>query len=116
MLRQALVNLNWGGIIAAINCRTDSIDNIYNDFVDIVKWHINSIDPMRNISMRERDPSYITPGIKILLRKRNNLRRADKIEQADYMVVKVNRLIAHTRRTASLWGLLKPTGNWGANK
>ena len=36
-LRQALANFNWDGIIAAINCRTNSIDNIYNDFVNIVK-------------------------------------------------------------------------------
>ena len=90
LLRQALVNFNWGGIIAVINCRTDSIDNIYNDFINIIKWHINSIVPVRKISMRERDPSYITPRIKILLRKRNKLRRAGKIEQADYIAVKVN--------------------------
>ena len=70
--------------------------------------------------MRESDPSYITPRIKILLRKRNKLRRAGKMEQADYIAVKANRLIAHNRSTAlagasntdtkQLWGLLKRTG------
>ena len=126
LLRQALVNFNWGGIIAAIDCGTDSIDNIYNDFINIIKWHINSIVPVRKISMRERDPSYITPRIKILLRKRNKLRRAGKIEEADYIAVKVNPLIAHNRSTAlagssnadakQLCGLLKRTGTLGANK
>ena len=48
------------------------------------------------------------------------------MEQADYIAVKVNRLIVHNRSTAlagtsntdtkQLWGLLKHTGNWGANK
>ena len=48
------------------------------------------------------------------------------MEQADYIAVKVNRLIAHNRSTTlagasntdtkQLWGLLKHTGNWGANK
>ena len=57
LLRQALANFNWGGIIAAISCGSDSIDNINNDFVNIVKWHINSIVPVRKISMREPDPS-----------------------------------------------------------
>ena len=75
---QQQVNFKWGGNIAAINCGTDSIDNIYNDFVNIVKWNINSIVPVRKISMRERDPSYITSRIKILLRKRNKLRRLVK--------------------------------------
>ena len=37
LLRQALANYNWGGITAAITCHTDNIDNIYNDFVTIVK-------------------------------------------------------------------------------
>ena len=76
--------------------------------------------------MRERDPSYITPRIKTLLRKRNKLRRAGKMEQADYIAVTVNRLIVHNRSralagtsntdTKQFWGLLKRTDNWGANK
>ena len=47
------------------------------------------------------------------------------MEQPDYIAVKVNRLIAHNRSTAlagasnadtkQLWGLLKRTGNCGAN-
>ena len=96
--------------------------SLYNDFVNIVKWHINSIVPVRIMSMRERDPSYITLRIKIWLRKRNKLRRAGQMEQADYIAVKINRLMAHNRRTAlagasntdtkQLWGLLKRTGNW----
>ena len=64
--------------------------------------------------------------VKILLRKRRNkLRRAGKIKQADYIAVMVNRLIAHNRSTAlagasntntkRLWSLLKRTGNWDAN-
>ena len=74
--------------------------------------------------MRERDPSYITQRIKILLRKRNKMRRTGKIEQADYIAV--NRLIVHNRSTAlagasntdtkQLWGFFKRTGYWGANK
>ena len=73
--------------------------------------------------MRERDPSYITPRIKILLRKRYKLRRAVRIEQADYTAVNINRLIARNRSTAlagaknndtkQLWAMLKQTGNWG---
>ena len=74
LLRQALSNYNWTGIIAAIDCGKDDIDVIYNDLIKVLKWHINAIVLTRNVSMRERHPSYITPRIKILLRKRNKLR------------------------------------------
>ena len=83
-----------------INCRTDSNYNIYNDFVNIAKWHINSVVPVLKISVRENDPSYITPRIKILRRKRNKLRQAGKMKQAHYVTVKFNCLIAHNRSTA----------------
>ena len=73
--------------------------------------------------MRERDPSYITPLIKLLLRKCNKLRRVGKDEQADNIDVKINKLIAHNRSTAlagdsnkdtkQLWAMLKQTRNWG---
>ena len=73
--------------------------------------------------MRERDPSYITPRIKIL---RNKLRRAGRIEQADYTAFNINRLIARSRSTAlagaknndtkQLWAMLKQTGNWCAKR
>ena len=126
MFRQELANYNWSSLIAAIDNNTDSIDNIYDDFVRIVKWHVNYIVPRRKVSMRERDPSYITPRIKLLLRKRNRLRRSDKNEQADCIAVKINRLIVQNRSTAlagannkdtkQLWALLRKTGNWGTNK
>ena len=106
----------------AIECKSDSIDAIFNDFINIVKWHLNVNVPVRNVSMRERDPSYVTSRIKLLLRKRNKFRRAGKIEHADCIAVKINRLIANNSSTVlagahnadikQLWALLKKTGNW----
>ena len=88
--------------------------------------YINAIVPTRNVSMRERDPSYIRPRIMILLRKRNKLRGAGRIEQSDYTAVNINRLIARNRSTAlagaknndtkQLWVMLKQTGNWGTKR
>ena len=95
-------------------------------YLTIVKWHVNTTVPVCAISMRERDPSYITPRIKILLCRRNKLRRAGKTEQADHIALKVNRLIAHNKSIALAGAsntdtrqprsLLKCTGNLGANK
>ena len=50
--------------------------------------------------MRERDPSYITPRIKLLLRKRIKLRRAGRVEHDDNLIVKINRGIARNRSSA----------------
>ena len=72
----------------------------FNDFVDIDKWHLNAIVSIRNVSMRERDPSYVKPYIKLLLRKNNKLMRAGKMEHSDCIAVKINRLIAYNRSSA----------------
>ena len=76
--------------------------------------------------MRKSENPYITPTIKILLRKRNKLRRTDKVEAADHLAVQINRLIsqersralssASNRDTSQLWKLLKSTGNWESKK
>ena len=88
-------------------------------------WHLDVILPARTISMRKSDNPYITPTIKILLRKRNKLRRSDKVKAADHLAVRINRLIsqkirahssASNRDTSQLWKLLKSTGNWASKK
>ena len=84
----------------AIDCGNDDIDTIYDYFIKIIKWHINCTVPTRNVTMRERNPSYITPCIKLLLHKRNKLRSAGKVEHADNHAVKINRCIARTRSSA----------------
>ena len=126
LLRQSIAIYNWNGLIAAIANKSDSLDAIYDDFVRIVKWHINCTIPTRKVSMRERVPTYITPRIKLRLSRRNKLKRAGKAEQADIIAVKINKLIARNRSSAlaaasnkdtrQLWALLKQTRNWGDKK
>ena len=50
--------------------------------------------------MRERNPLYVAPRIKLIMRKRYKLRRADKAGQADNIAGKINKLIAHYRSAA----------------
>ena len=60
LLRQLLANYNWwSSLIAAIDNNTEFIDNIYDNFVFIVKWHVSCIVPRRKVSMWKRDPSYM---------------------------------------------------------
>ena len=120
-----MATYNWNVLNAAIDAGSDTLDNIYNDFVYIVKWHINCSIPVRHVSMCERDPPYVTPRIKLLLRKRNKLRRSGSCEEADNIARKINDLIARNRSqllsgaatidTIKLWSL-KNTGNWGERK
>ena len=122
-LRQALAKYNWSGITAAIDCENDDIDAIYDDFIKVIKWHINCIVPTRNITMRKFDPSYIIHRIKLLLCKRNKLRRAGRVEHADNLAVKINRCIARNQSSAlagaknsdtrQFWALLKKQGTGG---
>ena len=60
---------NWRCIIAAIDAKSDTIDSIYMDFVQVIKWHINITIPLRNVVKRERDSCSINPRIKLILSK-----------------------------------------------
>ena len=95
-----LAKYNLSGITAAIDYGNNGIGDIYDDFIKVNKWYINCIIPTRNVTIRERDPSYITLRIKLLLRKRNKLRRAGRVEHVDNLAVKINRCIARNRRSA----------------
>ena len=66
-LRQALTKYNWSGFTGKIDCGNDDSDAIYDDFIQVIKWHINCIVPTRDVTIRERDRSYITHHIKLLL-------------------------------------------------
>ena len=63
---------NWSGITNAIDNNSDNIDDIYDDFVKILKSIIDAIVLSHNINIRSSDPPYISPAIKLLLRQRNS--------------------------------------------
>jgi len=51
----------------------------------------------RHTSIGPRDPDFITPLIKSLLKTRNKYRCSGRIEQANTLAVKINKLIAQER-------------------
>ena len=55
--------------------------------------------PLKQITISNNDPPFVTPEIKQLLRKKNSLMRANKIEQASAISEKVGRLIARFNST-----------------
>ena len=72
--------------------------------------------------MSEKDPPFITPRIKLLLRQRNKLRRHGKIKEADVKANKINKLIERNRSKLlanassqdikKMWSLVKASGSW----
>ena len=82
------------------------------------------------LAMSQRDPPYVTPRIKLLLRKRNKLRCSDRCEEADNIALEINDLTARNRNQPQsgiirsffhrynkiIRSFRKNTGNWGARK
>jgi len=79
--------------------------------------------PAKTVSIKHKDPSFITPVIKALLRIRNRLRRFGHLEKANIIANKINHMIVDNRKNAlihatssdvgKLWTMLRKTENWG---
>jgi len=123
-LSDVLLSYNWSAIIIALdNCLADDqFSLIYSDFIKIVKYLLHSAIPSKTVSMSYRDPPFITPQIKVLLRKRNKLRRRGKIQEADVKTSKINKLIernrskfltnANSQDVSKMWSMVKASGSW----
>ena len=106
-------------LVIACNCIT--VDDAFKEFSDIVKAHVTSAIPTRSVTMGMKDPLFVTPFVKSLLKKRNRIRRAGRLTQADNLAIRINAIIVKgrsktlTKATASNtnepWALLKKTNN-----
>ena len=67
--------------------------------------------------MGRKDPEYITPLVKYLLRQRNKFQHKGRIAEADQLAIKINKLITDKRQrmlnkltfagTRELWAAVK---------
>ena len=110
--------LTWSFIVSSFDTREHNIDNLrhaigvhdwsllfdckdiellYTRFLSTCKYLLSSCIPVKNVSLGPRDPHFITPLIKSLLRKRYKLRRKERISEADDLALKINELIANVR-------------------
>ena len=79
--------------------------------------------PQHTVCIKLKDPSFVTPLIKHLLRKRNLAMRRHKLEKASAVRKKINQLIvdkrktilskATTSNTKQLWSMVKKSDNGG---
>ena len=72
-LQSALVNYNW----SILTCEQD-VNRLYSDFVKVVVWFIDACIPSKRVLISTRAPSFVTPLIKQLLRRRNKLCEVDR--------------------------------------
>lgn len=91
-LRYALGTYNWATTMAR-----SGINDIYSNFLDVVRKQLAICTPSKLVSIGHRDPSFITPLIKSLLVKRNRLRRKGRIEESNILADRINALIAENR-------------------
>jgi hypothetical protein len=74
-----------------------SIQLLYTRFLAVSKYLISTSIPSKTVTQWTRDPEYITPLVKSLLRKRYKLRRRGRVAEADALAQKINELIANVR-------------------
>jgi len=72
----------------------------FDNFYSIVLTLLNRFFPLRDVTTTSRDPFFVTPYIKCLLRKKNRLVRAGKQEEADSIALKISKLIIDKNTTS----------------
>ena len=88
VLRHSLGVHDWSAILAC-----DDVQNVYSEFLDVVKYYIELCVPLKTVRIGRRDPEFITPYVKSLLHKRNKLRKQGKDSLADTLANKINRIM-----------------------
>jgi len=56
--------------------------------------------PSRIVSLGYKDPGFVTPLVKILLRRRCRLRKKGRLAEANLLASKIDNLIAAHRQTS----------------
>lgn len=111
-LRYEVACYDWSTVLFC----TD-IQHIYDVFLATVHMLIDKSIPVKHVSLGPRDPPYVTPLVKHLLRKRNKLRHKGRIAEADELAIRINQLITQTRsRQYSKMAEASPKDLWDAVK
>src|SRR5438876_592882 len=65
-------------------------------FYEIMYCLLDTYSPISKVTVTSRDPSFITPAIKPLLRKKNHFMRKGRVDDAEAIKSKVRKaIIAH---------------------
>ena len=93
-LTTQISQVNWDCVT---NCSTPSL--AFDNFYSIILTLLDKVFPLRAVTITSRDPYFVTPYIKCMLRKKNKLVRAGKQEEADALALKIQKLITEQNST-----------------
>ena len=94
---------------------TCDVTEKYSMFLQQCKSIIEDCVPFKTVSLGPRDPDFITPLIKSLLKTRYKYRRSGRSQQANVLSDKINRLISEERsRSLARLNSAGPKKLWAA--
>ena len=99
-LRYNIGTYDWSQLFCGVY---DDIDSLYSNFLHVVKSLIDISIPSKIVVISPRDPDFVTPPVKVLLNKRNRLRRQGKTEEANDIANKINEMIVSIRRDSATY-------------
>ena len=88
VLRETLAAYNWNAVLA----EGIEVDVAYDTFVSILKGLIKLCIPFKTVTIRDRDPWFVTPLVKSLLRKRNCLFHRGRVDRAELLSIKIGKI------------------------
>ena len=88
-LSNALERYNWNGILL-----DNDVSSAYTNLTNVLHWFISQFVPVKQVTITDNCPSFVTPLIKSLLRKRNKLMRKNKLEKAVALGEKIGKMIS----------------------
>jgi len=91
-LRWSVSQCDWNQLFAS-----DDVQFIYDMFLFNVQMLIDQCIPAKLVTVGPRDPPYVTPSIKSLLRKHQRLRKRGHHNDANILAAKINDLISDFR-------------------
>ena len=83
-----LGNFCWDDVMCC-----GGIEQAFDTFYTMALGMLDAFYPVKSITVSNRDPVFVTPEIKSLLRKINKLRRSGKIEAANSLSEKISKII-----------------------
>jgi len=95
----ALENYSWAGLLKTIQFSIIDVHTAFEEFNSILRYFMKIYIPQHTVCIKPKDPSFVTPLIKHLLRKRNLAMRRHKLEKDSALGKKINHLIVDKSKT-----------------
>lgn len=94
-LQYAIGVYDWNFVL----CSSNNINAIYDAFLNVTHSLIDMYIPSHIVTLGNRDPDFVTPLVKFLLKKRRVLRAKGRTIEADEIADRINILINKQRES-----------------